>query len=305
MTQGKNVTIMVIGETGAGKSANGNAMLEIDNAFEVSSKPNSCTFVTSAKSNTINGITRYYIDTQGMSPTDNLDAKHIQQMVEFLKKWELGVNAFFIILNIQNPRFDSGIQKMIRFINEFFNNPEFWNQTGIIFTRCLPRHFDRQIAENEYREKVVKYIKSLPKCQNLNPQLPCYFVNSVKWKTDNETKDEYIRAFAFALKFQPIPTQHLKCSFLDYKEVSEEIRNKKLIKIDTENRGNTTIRTFHYQDQKIKKMVLYNGETRYSEPEVIREYTEVETQNNEPMQQQQQQEPRIIETDDGPDCQIF
>ena len=43
MTQGKNVTIMVIGETGAGKSANGNAMLEIDNAFEVSSKPNSCT----------------------------------------------------------------------------------------------------------------------------------------------------------------------------------------------------------------------------------------------------------------------
>lgn len=305
MDQTPIVTIMVIGETGAGKSQNGNAMLQLDDAFEANSKPNSCTFITSAKCNTIEGITRYYIDTQGLAPSDNLDAKHIQQMVDFLIKWEHGVNAFFIVINAQNPRFDAGIQKMVRFINGFFNNPQFWNQTGILFTRCFSGHFEKDILRNEYREKVINYIKTLEGCENLDLQMPCYFVNSVKWKTDQDTKDEYILAFSFAQKFKPVPTQNMKCAQIDFKEVSEEVINKKLIKVETQNKGNKTINIYHYQDLKRKKMILYNGEVRYSDPEVIKSYTESEEIDNG-SQQQQQQQPVIIHVDDGGgSCSIF
>ena len=143
----QNVTVLVISETGCGKSANGNAFLQIDDAFETNSSPDSCTFVTSSKNNVVNGIKRHYIDTQGFGSSDGLDAGYIQQMVEFLKAWTLGVNAFFILLNIHSPRFNTDVQHMIRLINDFFNNPEFWNQTGIIFTKCFPGYFNRETAD--------------------------------------------------------------------------------------------------------------------------------------------------------------
>ena len=63
----KSVTSLVIGESGVGKSQFGCGYLQIDDAFETDSSPDSCTYKTSAQSNNINGITRYYIDTQGLA----------------------------------------------------------------------------------------------------------------------------------------------------------------------------------------------------------------------------------------------
>ena len=133
----RHVTVLTIGGTGDGKSAFGNAFLGKKDSFEESSDPDSCTYVTSSQSAFINGVTRHYIDTQGLKSTDGMDASYIQQMVQFLKDWKLGINAFFIILNVQSPRFDQDVQRMLRLMNDFFNNPEFWNQTGIIFTKCF------------------------------------------------------------------------------------------------------------------------------------------------------------------------
>ena len=118
------------------KSANGCSFLQKENAFESNSSPDSRTHETSAQSNVINGIKRCYIGTQGLSSSDGLDAKYIKQMVGFLKKLESGVNAIYIIINVQTPRFDQGVQKIIQMINKTFNDPNLWNQTGIIFTRC-------------------------------------------------------------------------------------------------------------------------------------------------------------------------
>ena len=86
MNTAKNmVTVLVISETGIGKSQLGNAFLQKD-LFEVSSRPDSCTFKTSAQSNVINGITRNFIDIQGLQSTDHKNAPYIQQMIQFLKE---------------------------------------------------------------------------------------------------------------------------------------------------------------------------------------------------------------------------
>ena len=58
----------------------------------------SCTYKTSAQYNTINRITFYYIDTQGLTFTDTLDAEYITQIVEFLKKTESLESIHFFII---------------------------------------------------------------------------------------------------------------------------------------------------------------------------------------------------------------
>ena len=83
--------------------------------FEANSKPQSCTYKTSAQSRTINGIRRNYIDTQGLEAHDGLDAEYIQQMVSFLKEWKKGINAFFLVI------------KKYSKLNEFKTSKMNWN----------------------------------------------------------------------------------------------------------------------------------------------------------------------------------
>ena len=295
------VTIMAIGETGAGKSQNGNGFLQMNNAFEANSKPQACTFRTSAKSNTINGIIRYYIDTQGLASSDNLNAQYVQQMVGFLKNWDHGVNAVYIVINVQNPRFDSGIQKMLKFVNEFFNNPNFWNQTGIIFTRCFPGHFDKSSIEVSYRNIVKKFIKTLPQCRNLNPQLPVFFVNSVKWETDPNTKQEYLRIFEFAHKFSPLPTKNVIPACTEYWKREEEFTYRKKVDVRRRKSGYIETITYYYEDQKRYKITGFNGDVMYSQPETIKSYTETKTIDRTPPPRQ------VIHrySSDSDDCIIF
>lgn len=141
----KEVTVVAFGETGVGKSENGNAFLQRNDAFIVSDSPGSCTSDACLRSNIIDGIKINYIDTQGFFSSNLDDKLYLFQVVNFLINLESGINAFFIIFNIQNPRFDSKIPKMLRYINEIFNNPKYWNQVGIIFTRCYKDCFDREI----------------------------------------------------------------------------------------------------------------------------------------------------------------
>ena len=248
-------------------------------AFEADSRPDSCTFLTSAKSNNISGMDIHYIDTQGFSSTDNLDSKHIQQMVQFLKEWKHGINVFFILINIFNPRFDSGIQRMIQLINDFFNNPEFWNQTGLIFTRCYNDVFeesDRKMAQEEYRACLIDFITKLPGCEKLKPEIPCFFVDSKNWERDTATQNEYKKALAFAIKFPPVPTQNLKVVNPDYQKEEDEIITGVLVNYDERESGNKKILTYYYQDQKRKKITGYNGDIVYTEPEVIKSYTKTD-----------------------------
>lgn len=269
----KIVTICCIGETGVGKSEVGNAFCQ-KYLFPADCKPNSCTFETCARSNIVNDMKRYYIDTQGLQSSENCDAKHIQQMVEFLKNWTHGINAFFIVINIQNPRFDQGIQKLLKLLNDFFNNPDFWTQTGIIFTKCFAGNFNKEVAEKEYRQEVVNFVDKLPGCKDLNLQMPCFFVDSCRWQTDSATNDEYIRVFEFAHKNNPVPTQKLQFVRPEFKSEERIVKNKILIKSEIVGYGINAKKINYYQDQEIFKRIDWDNNESFTPPKVIREYKE-------------------------------
>lgn len=275
----KEVTVISIGETGVGKSENGNALLKKKDAFYISDLIGSCTSEINLKSNIINGIKVNYIDTQGLSSTNDFDEKYIFQFVNFLKNCKSGINAFFIILDIQNPRFDSRIQRMLKLINDIFNNPKYWNQVGIIFTRCYKECFNRKIGENNSKISIINFIHKLPGCENINPSIPCFFVDSKKWETDRSTQSEYGKIVKYASILQPIRTDKIKVIHIEQEPVENEILETVLVHIEQKKKEIT----YYYEDQERKRIIKYDGNVLFSLPKVIRTYSEtVNTKHKQP-----------------------
>lgn len=296
MSSSGHVTILAVGDTGVGKSENGNAFLQ-KKLLEANSDPESCTFETSVQSNIVDGFTRYYIDTQGLGATDGLDSKHILQMVSFLKEWKLGINAFFVVINIQCPRFDQSIQKLLKIINDFFNNPNFWNQTGIIFTKCFQGNFNKEIGETKYRQTLINFIKTLPGCKNLNPQMLCFFVDSVKWETDKSTNFEYLRIFEFAHKNSPVPTNNLKAVNSEYKIIEPIIKKKVYINSKIDGVGPNAKKINYYEDQEITRFVDWENHESFSSPKTIKSYTEeIKTKVDEEIKKKVKVDSQIVGT---------
>lgn len=101
------VTILALGLSGHGKSEFGNGFLQNNEAFQSSDECDSCTLKTNVKSNLVDSSIRFFIDTQGFQSSDGNDEKYRQDMVTTLNQMNLAINAFFIVINVQNPRVDA------------------------------------------------------------------------------------------------------------------------------------------------------------------------------------------------------
>lgn len=191
----KEVIAIAIGETGAGKSANGCGYLNVENVLIHDESPNSVTTKTIIVNNIIDDINYGYIDCPGIFSSDNDDKKYIKKTVKFLKNKIKGVNAFFITLNVHNKRFNKNLQLMLKYINYLFKNPNIWKQTALIFTHCFQGTYNREILEKEMQPEIVKYIKSLSNCKDIDFELPIFCVDSVKFKDDVATIEENQRIY--------------------------------------------------------------------------------------------------------------
>lgn len=92
------VTVIMIGDTGAGKSLFGNLYLG-KNAFEASDSVDPVTLEASTQSNKIDECTRYVIDTAGFNDGQSIESIQIQNLAIFMRKYIRGVNGIAIIIN--------------------------------------------------------------------------------------------------------------------------------------------------------------------------------------------------------------
>lgn len=162
-------------------------------------------------------------------------------------------------------------------MNYFFNDPTMWERTGIIFTRCYADAYNAEEATFEYRPEIIKFIKSLNNCENLEIDLPCFFVDSEEYETDENTQREYQKILDFAHNFEPVLTNNFREINPDYMMVEYEIIKKKKVGEDLNNiEGSDTrrIRKIYYEDQRVAKYTNWKEEISYGESETIRSWEE-------------------------------
>jgi len=227
----EQVTLVALGQTGAGKSCFLNAYLRLSNdRFLIGDSPDAVTQLTQIKHNMIDGLKRCGIDTQGINDTQGLDSVHVQQMVQFLRSYPHGVNGICLVINVQHDRFDEGTKKLVRLMHNFFNNNDFWNHVAIVFTKCYRQvPVNKNVKRNEYRAKVTQLVNE---CTNgLSPLLPVYFVDSSDYANDPDTRGEMASLNAWLVGLPPLSTQHVVVPNTKFFKISLEKKSLKNLAI--------------------------------------------------------------------------
>jgi len=129
--------LVIIGQTGAGKSTLANVLLgesvECENCtFNVCNGHDSCTKKTKYAVDQWlgDGDNFTIVDTPGFGDSDNDDDALIDEMMDVLKNVIEGCNGIVLLINGEEERFDASLQQMMREMQALFGE-DFWRFTII------------------------------------------------------------------------------------------------------------------------------------------------------------------------------
>ena len=254
--------VIILGETGVGKSNFGNFLIKTNN-FKTSSSTNSETqHVIYGESKEI-----IVIDSPGAndsSQNDDIEEEHLIEIVKAFKKAKY-LNTILILLNYQQPRLSKNLRIMIKLFSSIFKISFFLKHLGIVFTRCFdedgrPEQEDLDEKKKEWDKEIKLIIKSTLINEELTDDKIQYFfvnLNPKKKKLDKGTDEEMTR-----LKLWIISNEFINADIVEendhpgYKEEEEEqeyeeknIEGEKLV-----------IKKF----KKIRKKLIYiDGSVKY------------------------------------------
>ena len=207
--------VIILGETGVGKSNFGNFLIK-DNKFKISQSLNSITLnVQQGESKEI-----IVLDTPGVNDTstdENIEEKHLIEITKAFKK-EKNLNTILILLNYQTPRLSRNLKIMIKLFCSVFKISFFLKHLGIVFTRCFTE--DGRPDDEELNQKRIEWdreIKKIIKNSLINEQLTedkiqYFFVNlnPKKKVLDQKTEEEMIRCKLWIVSNEYMNTDIIK-----------------------------------------------------------------------------------------------
>ena len=200
--------IVLIGETGNGKSSLGNFILG-SSEFEVSEDPDSCTKDTIQKISKLDpeiGV----VDTPGLQDSNGEDKQNYDKMLKIFEEIK-HLHFIVVVLNFNNARLTSSIQFMLKFLCSVFPK-NFSLHVGIVFT-----HYDHdyqtkiyekknlkdpQRSRDKYIDEVMQLIEKYTGEKNAVKKPPVYFLDS--FIEDDNSKKQRTNLINFAKFLKPI-----------------------------------------------------------------------------------------------------
>ncbi|EDR22790.1 hypothetical protein EDI_020080 [Entamoeba dispar SAW760] len=156
----KQIKLLLIGETGDGKSSLGNFILKKD-VFKVSDSDESSTKYAGGYFGEGDRSDVFVVDTPCLIDGSGFNNKNIQNIIECVKNTRL--QGIVLTMNYNVKRYCDNLKYIVKVISDGFPIKGVWKHVCIVWTKCYNCYSQNQIEKDkiekkEFKEEIIKYL---------------------------------------------------------------------------------------------------------------------------------------------------